>query len=125
MKPWTVTGFKLNNVFGENLENPTHTSIEEDEVLNEGPEFLSGTFEIYDEPKDTFLNTHGWGKGVAYVNGFNLGRYWPSMGPQITLYVPSVYLKSGRNSLVLLELEFVPNNKTMNFQSTPILDCIV
>ena len=22
---------------------------------------------------DTYLDTHGWGKGVAWVNGFNLG----------------------------------------------------
>ena len=27
-------------------------------------------------------------QGVAYVNGFNLGRYWPSMGPQKNLFVP-------------------------------------
>lgn len=24
-------------------------------------------------PPDTFLAIHGWGKGVAWVNGFNLG----------------------------------------------------
>ena len=33
---------------------------------------------------------HTWvlAKGVAYINGYNIGRYWPSMGPQLTLYVP-------------------------------------
>ncbi|KAE9415891.1 hypothetical protein Angca_005280, partial [Angiostrongylus cantonensis] len=34
-------------------------------------------------PTDTFLNTTGWGKGVAIVNGKNLGRYWASEGPQV------------------------------------------
>ena len=32
---------------------------------------------------DTFLQLDGWTKGVAFVNGFNLGRYWPVMGPQV------------------------------------------
>ena len=42
---------------------------------------------------DTFLSTPGWGKGVAFVNGFNLGRYWPTVGPQMTLYVPATLVK--------------------------------
>ena len=32
---------------------------------------------------DTFLQLEGWTKGIAFVNGFNLGRYWPVMGPQV------------------------------------------
>ena len=32
---------------------------------------------------DTFLQLDGWTKGIAFVNGFNLGRYWPVMGPQV------------------------------------------
>lgn len=28
------------------------------------------------KPLDTFLNLPGWHKGVAFLNGFNLGRYW-------------------------------------------------
>ena len=31
-------------------------------------------------PADTFLDMRGWTKGVAWVNGFNLGRYWPVSG---------------------------------------------
>ncbi len=36
-----------------------------------------------EEPADTFLRLDGWKKGVAFVNGFNLGRYWPGVGPQV------------------------------------------
>ena len=36
---------------------------------------------------DTFLRLDGWTKGVAFVNGFNLGRYWPVMGPQVRLLI--------------------------------------
>ena len=28
------------------------------------------------KPLDTFLDLPGWHKGVAFLNGFNLGRYW-------------------------------------------------
>ncbi len=32
---------------------------------------------------DTFVSVRGWGKGLAWVNGHNLGWYWPSIGPQV------------------------------------------
>ena len=68
-----------------------------------GPVFARASFEV-DEPGTLFLDTTGWGKGVAWVNGFNLGRYW-TRGPQETLYVPGPVVRAGRNELVILELE--------------------
>ena len=51
------------------------------------PNFWNGEINIAcgnsDTANDTFLRVNGWTKGVAFVNGFNLGRYWPSMGPQV------------------------------------------
>ena len=51
------------------------------------PNFWNGEINITcdnsDAANDTFLRLNGWTKGVAFVNGFNLGRYWPSMGPQV------------------------------------------
>jgi beta-galactosidase len=38
------------------------------------------------------------------VNGHNLGRYW-RIGPQQSLFVPSAWLKAGRNEVVVLDLE--------------------
>lgn len=32
---------------------------------------------------DTFVSVRGWGKGLAWINGHNLGWYWPSIGPQV------------------------------------------
>ncbi|KAL4229127.1 Beta-galactosidase-1-like protein 2 [Mactra antiquata] len=54
-------------------------------------------------PRDTFLNLQKWEKGVAFVNGFNLGRYW-NAGPQGTLFVPAPILKTGTNKIVIFEL---------------------
>jgi beta-galactosidase len=45
----------------------------------------------------------GLGKGIAWLNGFCLGRYW-SRGPQRTLYVPGPVTRNEGNELVLLEL---------------------
>ncbi|KAM0011904.1 putative beta-galactosidase [Helianthus debilis subsp. tardiflorus] len=68
------------------------------------PAFYSGNF-IVDKVTDTYMSFNGWGKGVAFVNNFNIGRYWPSFGPQCNLYVPAPVLRPGNNVLVILELE--------------------
>lgn len=60
-----------------------------------------------DEQADLFVETSALGKGVAFVNGFALGRYW-SRGPQHTLYVPGPATRAGANELVLLELDGAP-----------------
>ena len=51
---------------------------------------------------DTFLDVERWGKGQVYVNGHALGRFW-RIGPQQTLYVPSCWLKKGRNEVIILD----------------------
>jgi len=64
-----------------------------------GPSFARGRFTA--EPGvDLFLSTAGWGKGQAWINGFNLGRFW-DRGPQTTLYVPGPVLGTD-NELVIL-----------------------
>lgn len=67
-----------------------------------GPAFLRGGFDASD-PLDAFLALPEFRKGVAWVNGFNLGRYW-ERGPQRTLYVPGPLLSPGRNELTVFEL---------------------
>ena len=69
---------------------------------------------------DTFLDPRGWSKGVAYLNNINLGRYWPTKGPQVTLYTPGVYLKPS-NLLCILEIDAPFMNETVQFIDTPIL----
>jgi beta-galactosidase len=64
-----------------------------------------GVFRL-DAAADLFLDTAGWGKGFAFVNGFFLGRYWRN-GPQRTLYVPAPVTRAGENEIVVLELEGV------------------
>lgn len=44
------------------------------------------------------------------MNDFNLGRYWPVVGPQITLYAPKVLFNPppAFNNIMLIELEHAP-----------------
>eukprot|EP00064_Thunnus_orientalis_P003985 superscaffoldBa00000348_g3996 len=62
------------------------------------PGFFMGRLFAYGYPSDTFVKLPGWEKGVVFVNGLNLGRYW-SIGPQQTLYLPGPFLNSGINQL--------------------------
>ena len=57
-----------------------------------------------DEPCDTFLDTDGFGKGCAFVTGFNIGRFW-EIGPQKRLYIPAPLLQIGKNTIVIFETE--------------------
>ncbi|WP_026494286.1 glycoside hydrolase family 35 protein [Butyrivibrio sp. WCD3002] len=67
------------------------------------PAFYKFTFEA-DECTDTFLDFEGWGKGCAFLNGFNLGRYW-EIGPQKRLYIPAPLIKKGKNEIIMFETE--------------------
>ena len=67
-----------------------------------GPVFHRATLSV-PEPADGFLALPGWEKGMVWLNGFLLGRYW-SVGPQRTLYAPSPLWRQGRNEVVVLEL---------------------
>jgi beta-galactosidase GanA len=44
-----------------------------------------------------------WEKGVVWVNGHNLGRYW-NIGPQQRLYCPASWLQQGNNEIVVFDL---------------------
>ena len=55
-----------------------------------------------DRPGDTFLDLRSWGRGMVWVNGHNLGRFW-NIGPQQTMYVPGPWLKSGGNQFIVLD----------------------
>ena len=69
---------------------------------------------------DTFINMETWGKGLVYVNGHAIGRFW-SIGPQQTLYVPGCWLKKGRNEIVVLDVTGPSKPETWG-QDRPELD---
>ena len=48
--------------------------------------FFKGSFDLK-ETADTFIDMTNYKKGLVWVNGRNLGRYW-EIGPQKRLYCP-------------------------------------
>ena len=62
---------------------------------------FKGQFKL-DHVADTFLDMSKWKKGVVWVNGHNLGRFW-SIGPQQRLYCPAPWLKKGENTIIVLD----------------------
>lgn len=58
---------------------------------------------MLDEIGDTYLDMRHWTKGVAWVNGHNLGRYW-HIGPQTRLYCPAPWLMRGHNDVLIFDL---------------------
>ncbi|AFC31375.1 beta-galactosidase [Paenibacillus mucilaginosus 3016] len=93
---WTMYGLPL-----DSLEGVAYEPLAEGEAPG-GPAFYRAAFEV-DEPADTFVRLDGWTKGVVFINGFHLGRYW-ERGPQKTLYLPGPLLRRGTNELVVFEL---------------------
>ena len=79
-------------------------------TIKQSTAFFRGFFSSGNIPNDTFLSLPGWTKGQAFINGFNLGRYWPGEGPQKTLYVPANILKAApvMNELILFEIDNSP-----------------
>jgi beta-galactosidase len=84
------------------------------------PVFYKGQFDL-DTTGDTFLDMRSWGKGIVFVNGHHLGRYW-SVGPQQTLYLPGVWLKKGKNEIVIFEQLNDQIQNQVSAIKTPILD---
>ncbi|XP_060910295.1 beta-galactosidase-1-like protein [Labrus mixtus] len=88
-----------------------------------GPIFYSGTLQPNGLSWDTFLKLNGWTKGQVWINGMNLGRYWPARGPQQTLYVPGPLLSTTQpNNITVLELEGAPAHLRVLFMDRPELD---
>ncbi len=76
-------------------------------VSQDCPCFCRCAFNIDSEPCDTFLRLDDFEKGFVVINGFNIGRYWTSAGPQKTLYVPAPILKKGINEVIVFELHHI------------------
>lgn len=83
------------------------------------PAYYRATFTIA-EVGDTFLSMLNWSKGMVWVNGHALGRYW-EIGPQQTLYLPGCWLKEGENEIIVLDMAGPVKPETEGLRQ-PILD---
>jgi beta-galactosidase len=86
-----------------------------------GPSFWRGNFKL-SRTADTFLDMSQWGKGVVWVNGHCLARFW-DIGPTQTAYLPGAWLKAGVNEVVVLDL-LGPQNPVLTGLDKPVLDML-
>jgi beta-galactosidase len=96
LKDWQVYGFPVDYAFAKDK------AYNKTEIPENTPAYYRASFTL-DKTGDTFLDMTNWKKGMVYVNGHNLGRFW-EIGPQQTLYLPGVWLKKGVNEIILLEM---------------------
>ncbi|XP_066945630.1 beta-galactosidase-1-like protein 2 [Macrobrachium rosenbergii] len=110
---WVIHALEMK---GKQVEN--YTGWQPFQGPLETPAMYRGVFEITEAPKDTFLDMSGWNKGVVFINGFNVGKYWKE-GPTRTLYVPGPLLRIGQNKITAFE-QYTPSSEFI-FTAAPIL----
>ena len=114
---WEMYGLPMDTA--PRLSELGGTSNGQNDALTGTPVFYEGTFELA-TTGDTFVDMSGWGKGIVFVNGHNLGRYW-GVGPQQTLYLPGVWLNRGENRIVVFEQLNDVAQTEIKTTNTPIL----
>lgn len=104
--PITLDGKKLENflIYNFPCKGVELIPFSGKKPAGDQPVFHRGYFNV-SNPKDTYLDMRdGWKKGVVWVNGRNLGRFW-FIGSQQALYCPGEYLKPGKNEIVVLDVD--------------------
>ncbi|WP_242258889.1 glycoside hydrolase family 35 protein [Streptococcus thoraltensis] len=81
------------------------------------PSFYEFEFDCQ-SPKDTYIDLSSFGKGVVFINGYHLGRFW-QVGPILSLYLPGVLIKKGRNIITVFETEGIYHNR-LSLKNHPI-----
>ncbi len=96
-----VTQFAIYNLPCDSVKDLEFTNKEPGK---DQPVFYRAQFNLNDVG-DTYLDMRdGWKKGVVWVNGHNLGRYW-FIGSQQALYCPMGFLKKGPNEIIVLDTD--------------------
>ena len=111
LKGWKMYSLPFDEIKSEVIRNKGNVEA--------SPVLKKGSFDIANIG-DTYLDMSNWGKGIVWINGHNLGKYW-NIGPQQTLYIPSEWLKSGKNEIVVFEM-LKPGKTELNGIENPILD---
>ena len=87
-----------------------HRMLPHDEVPGAGGDAPAGSDGVatasvtVSRPLDAWIALPGSAKGLVWLNGFLLGRYW-ERGPQVTLYAPGPLWREGENEIVVLDTD--------------------
>uniref|UniRef100_A0A0N4ZFB1 Beta-galactosidase n=1 Tax=Parastrongyloides trichosuri TaxID=131310 RepID=A0A0N4ZFB1_PARTI len=100
-------GFNINEYYYSRNNSFNYLKLDGNYKVS-GPTVLIGSFDA-NILADTYVVTKGFHKGIVVINGHNLGRYWNTMGPQETLYIPKSFLRLGTNEVLIFEVEASDN----------------
>ena len=114
LEDWQVYSFPVDYAFVQDKKYAAGDKLD-------GPAYYRTTFEL-DEVGDVFLDMQTWGKGMVWVNGKAMGRFW-EIGPQQTLFMPGCWLKKGKNEIIILDL-LGPEKAVVEGRKEPILDML-
>ncbi|XP_030742868.1 beta-galactosidase-1-like protein 2 [Echinops telfairi] len=99
LKKFRIYSLDMKKSFFQKFDINRWSSVPE---VPTSPAFFLFGLSVGPSPADTFLKLEGWEKGVVFINGQNLGRYW-NIGPQETLYLPGAWLDPGNNQVIVFE----------------------
>ncbi len=94
---WDMYKLPLDEQFVSGLKTTT------EKAPNDKATFFKGEFNLK-TTGDTYFDLSKYAKGVVFVNGHNLGRFW-NRGPQKHLYCPASWLKQGKNDIVVFDMQ--------------------
>lgn len=108
---WQITLLPMDENFIKTKKPDLANKVEDDKPCN----FFTGSFNL-SETGDTYFDMSNYSKGVLYVNGHNLGRFW-NIGPQQRLYCPANWLKKGKNEILVLDMHQLQAAAVKSFRS--------
>jgi beta-galactosidase len=112
---WQVYNLPMDKKYIWDLRS-SGKSLKKPGVFFKGNFVLSrGERDLY---SDTYIDVSNYKKGIVWVNGHNLGRYW-NIGPQKRLYCPSPWLREGMNEIMIFDLHQT-ESKTIKGEKTPM-----
>lgn len=122
-QPITIGGSRISgnwNMYGLPLSQMPAVDALPEGYKTGCPVYYRAKFTLH-KVGDTFLDMEKWGKGIVFVNGHNLGRYW-KVGPQQTLYLPGCWLKEGENEVVVFEQLNDHRKYSLSSVTEPVLE---
>jgi beta-galactosidase len=90
-------------VYNLPVEYPVKNKLKYSAAKVNGPAWYRAVFNL-SKIGDTYLDMSHWGKGMVWVNGRSLGRFW-RIGPTQTMFVPGAWLKKTGNEIIVLDVE--------------------
>jgi len=105
---WEIMGFPMNDGYAASLK-ATDGAVAKPGI------FFRGILNL-DQTADTFIDMTNFVKGIVWVNGHNLGRYW-EIGPQTRLYCPASWLHSGENEIIVFDLHKTTPGTVRGFET--------